>query len=112
MLQRGLLPLSAFPDSPRFQQIQQWNPTFYQEIYARWAEPILRRPYRNSGIFLTPIDFRRLPDLRRATMARIAVPLDAITASHAALTYERDSEQQVILPLHHARCVSGATRCG
>ncbi|HEX5502421.1 MAG TPA: hypothetical protein VFW96_07335 [Thermomicrobiales bacterium] len=60
---RGLLPLSAMPESPRWRTLEQVRPGFHREIYALFAEPVLGRPYRHSDVFFTPLDFRRLPDL-------------------------------------------------
>jgi hypothetical protein len=98
ILAAGLLPLSAMPESPRWQQLASVRPGFYRDLYAQFAEPVIRRPYSNSGIFLTPIEFRLLPGLALATALRIAVPLAAIERESAALTYEGGGER-VILPL-------------
>ena len=98
ILANGLLPLSAFPEGQRWRDLEAMRPGFYREIYALFAEPIVRRPYSNSGVFLTPIDFRLLPDLILARVTRIALPLVAIEHESAALTYVRD-EERVTLPL-------------
>lgn len=98
ILERGLLPLSAFPESERWQQIEQVRPGFYQWIYETFAEPVVRKPYTNSGVFLTPIDFRLLPDTSLYKVARIVIPLSTIECSTSGLTYELDG-QRVVLPL-------------
>ncbi len=98
ILERGLLPLSAIPGSARWRRIEQEQPGFYRAIYATFAQPALQRPYRHSVVFLTPIDFRRLPDLPLATVARIVLPLSVVPCRDAALTYELDG-RRVVLPL-------------
>src|SRR5436309_1449865 len=74
----GLLPLSARAESARWQQIEAARPGLYRDFYARYFEPVLRLPCRNSGNFVTPIDFRLLPGLPPARLARVALPLSAI----------------------------------
>lgn len=98
IMANGLLPLSAFPEGPRWRELEALRPGFYRHLYAQFAEPVIDRPYSNSGIFLTPIDFRLLPGLILSTALRIAIPLAAIERECAALTYEGD-EGRVILPL-------------
>ena len=93
ILSRGLLPLSAFPESERWQRFE----PFYRWLYAQWAEPLLG-PFRNSGVYFTPIDFRRLPGSYLYKRTRIAVPLAALPAERAVLTYELDG-QRIIAPL-------------
>lgn len=93
----GLLPLSARPDSARWQMHEAARPNFYRDLYALFAEPVLQRPYRHSGIFLTPIDFRRLPGLAPTQLARVVLPLSAIDAESAVLTYEL-AGQRIVFP--------------
>lgn len=93
ILRRGLLPLSAFPESERWQQFE----SFYRSLYAQWAEPLLG-PFRNSGVYFTPIDFRQLPGSYLHTRTRIAIPLSEIPAERAVLTYELDG-RRTVLPL-------------
>lgn len=93
ILERGLLPLSAFPESERWRQLE----PFFRSLYAEWAEPLLG-PFRNSGVFLSPIDFRQLPGSVLHNRTRIAVPLDAIPADRSVLTYELEGKRTV-LPL-------------
>jgi hypothetical protein len=94
--ERGLLPLSAMPESELWRALERDIPGFYLELYALFAEPVLGRPYGNSGVFLTPIDFRRMPDLPLAARTRIAVPLAALDTGSAALTYELDGRRTVL----------------
>lgn len=98
ILANGLLPLSAMPESSRWRQLEAEHPGFYRGLYAQFAEAVLRRPYSNSGIFLTPIDFRLLPELALVRVARISFPLDAIERESAVLTYADDGAR-VALPL-------------
>jgi hypothetical protein len=94
ILEQGLRPLSAMPENPRWQQ----QSDFFRGIYSLLAEPVLKRPFTNSGIFLTPIDFRRLPGSSLERRTRIAVPVGAIPPDHAVLSYELDGNR-VVLPL-------------
>lgn len=98
ILERGLLPLSARPENPRWQRI---NPDLFRYVYALLAEPVLQRPYTNSGVFLTPIDFRALPDQPLSRATRIAVPLEGLDTNLATLTYELDGSR-VVKPLNAA----------
>lgn len=93
ILERGLLPASAFPESERWRRTE----SFYRWLYAQWAEPLLG-PFRNSGVYFTPIDFRQLPGSRLFSRTRIAVPVSAIPAECAVLTYELDG-RRTVLPL-------------
>ena len=109
ILERGLLPLSAQPESVRWRAIEREWPGFYRGIYATFAEPLLQRPYRHSGVFLTPIDFRRLPDLPLAATARIALPLAAVERDSAALTYVLE-DRRLVLPLTPGTLAEAARR--
>lgn len=55
-------------------------------------------PYGNSGIFLTPIDFRALPDQSLSRYRRLTIPLAAIKPTEAAVTYEWEATR-IVLPL-------------
>lgn len=101
ILERGLLPLSAMPESERWRAIERDMPGFYRDLYARFAEPVLGPMYSNSGVFLTPIDFRRMPDLPLAARTRVAVPLAALDTGSATLTYELGG-RRVVLPVSAA----------
>jgi hypothetical protein len=87
ILENGLHPLSDFPDSPRWKQIESVYPGFFEWLYEEFAEPVLKKPYTNSGIFLSPIDFRRMPDSFMHTKPRINVPLEHIDPQWAVLSY-------------------------
>lgn len=98
VLAGGLRPLSDFPESERWQRIQAMLPGFFELLYRLFAEPVLQRPYTNSGVFLTPIDFRRLPGSLLYARARFAVPLDAVDQAQAVVTWEWEG-QRVSRPL-------------
>ncbi len=91
ILDKGLLPASAFPESERWQRFE----SFYRSLYAQWAEPLLG-PFRNSGVYFTPIDFRLLPGTYLHRRTRIAVPLSEIPPEQAVLTYELDGRRTVV----------------
>jgi hypothetical protein len=95
ILENGLRPLSDFPETKQWQEIEANMPGFYRNLYQNIAEPILKKPYRNSGIFLTPIDFYPLGDTLPRQRFRIAV--DKIDPSWACLTYVIN-DQRVVLP--------------
>lgn len=95
---KGLLPLSSRKDSRRWQEIEAWRPGFYEWIYESFAEPVLQTPYRNSGVFLTPIDFRSTCDSSLHGKARLAVPVDAIDPAASTLTYVLQG-QRVVRPV-------------
>lgn len=97
----GIRPLSDFPESPRWQQLEAEMPGFYRNLYEMMAAPILGRPYPNSGIFVTPIDFRRLPGTYLHDKPRFAIPLARLDHSWCVLTYVIDDERRA-LPLSAA----------
>ena len=97
ILREGLRPLSDFPDSERWQEIERHAPGFFERLYALVAEPVLERPYERSGIFLTPIDFRLLPGSLLHDRARLRIPIERIESDSAVLTWERD-EGRVSVP--------------
>lgn len=101
ILEQGLLPLSCFPKSEAWRRLEEMLPGFYRAIYETFAQPLLKRPYTHSGVFFTPIDFRLMPDSLLTRRARIAVPLQALDAGSAALTYVLD-EERAVLPLSEA----------
>lgn len=94
----GLRPLSDFPDGERWRAIEAELPGFFEQLYARLAEPVLGVPYANSGVFLTPIDFRELPGSLLHERARLRIPVERVDASRAVLTWEADGPR-VVLPL-------------
>lgn len=87
MLENGLRPLSDFPESPRWKQIESAYPGFFKWLYGEFAAPVLKKPYDNSGIFLSPIDFRRMPASFMQAKPRFNVPLERIDPKWAVLTY-------------------------
>jgi hypothetical protein len=93
ILEGGIRPLSDFPDSERLNQLEARVPGFYQSVYELIAAPVLDEPYTNSGIFITPIDFRLLPGSYLHDKARFAIPVDRIDAASAVLTYVLDDER-------------------
>lgn len=93
----GIRPLSDFPESERWQQLETHMPGFYLKLYEQIAQPILDRPYANSGIFITPIDFRKLPGTYLHEKPRFDIPIERIDADQAVLTYVLD-EQRISLP--------------
>ena len=91
----GLRPLSDFPDSERWQQLEAQMPGFYRNLYAMMAEPVLGTPYRNSGVFVTPIDFRGVTGTYLSDKPRYRIPIERIVPSDAVLTYVIDDERIV-----------------
>ena len=89
----GLRPLSDFPESKRWRAIEEQAPGFFELLYRAVAEPVLARPYERSGIFLTPIDFRRLPGSLLERRARLRIPIERIDAAAAVVTWELDGER-------------------
>ena len=98
IIDNGLLPLSAFPESTAWKNLETALPNFYQQLYELLAEPIIKLPYKNSGVFLTPIDFRKIPDSHLSNHTRIAIPREIIDPDCAVLTYVFD-EERISLPL-------------
>lgn len=93
ILAGGLQPASAFPESERWKQTE----SLYRNLYAALMEPVLKRPFTNSGVFLSPVDFRAIPGHKMARLGRIAVPVGAIEPAEAAISWVQD-EQRVVLP--------------
>ena len=96
-LENGIRPLSDFPDSERFKLLQEHMPGFYEGLYRMMAEPILGKPYPNSGIFVTPIDFRLLPGTFLHKKPRFNIPVDRLDPDWTVLTYVLD-DKRVRLP--------------
>lgn len=97
ILEEGIRPLSDFPDSDRWIRLEEHIPGFYPSVYELIAAPVLDQPYTNSGIFITPIDFRLLPDSSLHERARFRIPTERIEPDRAVLTYVLD-EERVNLP--------------
>jgi putative acetyltransferase len=87
ILNSGLRPLSDFPDSQRWQTIQAHLPGIFEQLYNELAYPIIQKPYLNSGVFVSPIDFRHLPDSFMYRKTRIKIPMARIDPNFASLTY-------------------------
>lgn len=93
ILTRGLRPLSDFPESPRWQQIQTQLPGFFEDLYDMIAKPVLHAPYTNSGVFVSPIDFSRLPQSIMFNKTRVRIPISRIDPATACLTYVLNDER-------------------
>lgn len=91
--QSTLRPLSDFPDSERWLAVQRTVPGHYEALYRAWAEPVLLRQYPNSGVFLTPIDFRQVPGASLSDGSRVDIPLESVDPEWAVLTYEWRGER-------------------
>ena len=91
----GIRPLSDFPDSDRWKQLEAQMPGFYRDLYAMMAEPVLKKPYQNSGIFITPIDFRLVPGTYLYDKPRFKIPVERIDPEYAVLTYVLDDQRVV-----------------
>lgn len=109
ILQDGIRPLSDFPDSERWRRLEEHIPGFYRGVYELVAAPVLEQPYANSGIFITPIDFRLLPGTNLHDKSRFVIPIERIDPSQAVLTYVLD-EERVNLPLTAEHLEETATR--
>lgn len=100
ILADGLRPLSDFPDSERWQQFQKHMPGFYEQLYEMVAMPIIQKPYPHSGIFVSPIDFRLLPDSTMHNRTRIRIPIERLDPEWCCLTYvDVTTDERVSLPL-------------
>ncbi len=100
VLETGLRPLSDFPESDRWQQIQQFQSDFFEQLYNGIAAPIIKKPYTNSGIFVSPIDFRLLPDSYLYDKPRVRIPVSRLDPELSCLTYVINNER-ISLPLNH-----------
>ncbi len=98
ILAGGLRPLSDFPESERWQQIETHMPGFFEELYADIAEPVVGKPYLNSGVFVSPIDFQLMPGSLLFNRTRVKVPVSRLDPATSVLTYVID-EQRASLPL-------------
>jgi hypothetical protein len=61
------------------------------------AAPVLQKPYVNSGIFITPIDFYLLPGTFLHDKPRFNIPVERIEPEWTVLSYVLDDER-VSLP--------------
>jgi len=96
-LQNGIRPLSDFPDSQRWIELEEQMPGFYENLYKMMAEPVLKKPYSNSGIFITPIDFRLLPGTYLHDKPRFRIPVKRLDPEMTVITYILDDER-IVLP--------------
>ena len=102
-LKKGIRPLSDFPASERWKQLQEHMPGFYEKLYTMMAEPVLQTPYVNSGIFITPIDFRLLPGTFLHAKPRFRTPIERIDPQTTVISYVIDDER-VSLPFSAENC--------
>ena len=100
-------PLSDFPNSERWKQLEAHLPGFYEQLYQLIGYPVLQTPYTNSGVFITPIDFRKLPDTYLHKKPRFDIPIDRIDPGQAVLTYVLDDER-ISLPFSSENLESSA----
>lgn len=96
-LRNGIRPLSDFPESDRWKQLEEHMPGFYENLYKMMAEPFLKKPYTNSGIFITPIDFRLLPGTYLYDKPRLRIPIQRIDPATTVITYVLEDER-IVLP--------------
>ncbi len=92
-LQKGILPLSDFPESERWKQLEAHMPGFYEKLYDMMAKSVLQKPYANSGVFITPIDFRLLPGSYLHDKPRFRIPGERIDPELTVLSYVIDDER-------------------
>jgi hypothetical protein len=109
ILHEGIRPLSDFPDSERWKQLEEHIPGFFEGVHQLITPPVLEQPYANSGIFLTPIDFRLLPETSLHDKARFVIPIERIDPATSVLTYVVDDER-VNLPFSGDRLEETAAR--
>jgi hypothetical protein len=97
ILRDGLRPLSDFPDSERWQLLEQQMPGFYRNLYSAIAEPVIQKPYGNTGIFVSPIDFQLLPGLFMKDRTRLKIPIARLDPAYCVLTYVLNDERIALL---------------
>jgi hypothetical protein len=97
VLRDGLRPLSDFPDSERWQQIEAAMPGFYENLYISIAQPIIQQAYSNSGVFLTPIDFYQMENTLLADKPRLRIPLSRLDAAWTCVTYVLQDERETVI---------------
>ena len=93
ILKDGLRALSEFPESDRWKQLEEYMPGFYKNLYETIAQPIIKMPYSNSGIFVTTIDFQKLPDSFMNNKTRIKIPIADLDPTYCVLTYVLNEER-------------------
>ena len=87
IIEEGLRPLSDFPDSDRWKQLEEQMPDFYKNLYEMLAKPILKRDYEKSGIFVSPIDFQKLPKSFMYNKDRFELPVERLDPEYCVLTW-------------------------
>ncbi len=107
ILARGLRPLSDFPESERWQQLEEEVPGFYPRLYEMIAQRVLQRPYTNSGVFITPIDFRVVDGTHLSDKPRFRIPVERLVADESVITYVIDDER-ISLPFTEGNLKSTA----
>lgn len=99
LLKEGLVPLSDQDPAGRVPEVAE-RLRLLEFIYDQIARPVLGRPYANSGVFLSPVDFRLmaghdLPLIQGRPMAslpRFAVPVAELDPDQAILTWVEGGE--------------------
>lgn len=107
IVKNGLRPLSDFPESDRWKQLEQVMPGFYSQLYETIAQPVIKKPYTNSGIFVTTIDFQKLPGSLMNNKTRIKIPITQLDPAYCVLTYVIN-EERVSLELTKANLEKAA----
>ena len=107
ILRTGIRPLSDFPESDRWKQIEAYMPGFYKNLYETIAKPVIKQPYHNSGIFVTTIDFQQLPESFMNNKTRIKIPIAQLDPAYCVLTYVID-EERISLALNQANLEKAA----
>lgn len=97
VLEEGLRPLSDFPESQRWHLIERHEPGFFRKIHRLWAAPVLADEYTNSGIFLTPIDFRAGGPKWMHERPRLRIPLNRVDPAKSVLTYKQLGQRRSFL---------------
>ena len=93
IVKNGLRPLSDFPNSERWKQLEEHMPGFYKNLYEAIAQPVIKKPYSNSGIFVTTIDFQKIPDSFMNNKTRIKIPITSLDPAYCVLTYVLNEER-------------------
>lgn len=93
MIAEGIVPLSCRPNSDTWKTIEREAPGVFEEIYDELARPALGTDYTHSGIFLTPIDFRAMPDLPLATVPRFRIAVTRLEPETSALSFVLDERR-------------------
>lgn len=107
ILNDGLRPLSDFPESDRWKQLETYMPGFYKNLYESIAKPVIKKPYNNSGIFVTTIDFQKIPDSFMNNKTRIKIPIAELDPAYCVLTYVL-KEERVAMELTRENLINAA----